>query len=316
MQSPRRKASSIICKPARPVKPVTRLDFKHLQATAAVVAATIAVVPPVLAGPWVQPRGGYFAKLNASYLYTRSEFDANGREVPILNSNPLVESAAYREVVLFTYAEYGWRDRLTVLGSVPFKIATSTRTEITEDASLRREVDVTNAGWSDLFLGARGALRKGRYPLALEAGVKVPLGYDAGPENGGPALGTGKPDFETALLAGFGASHVYGCARAAYRVCGGDLDDQVGFSAELGGSHRQVFAQALVEGWYTTGDIVALDVSSTMRIPNQDLLKLIASMGVWTAPHAAVLAEVYHVLDGRNTPTGTTVALGIVFRKP
>lgn len=316
MQSPGRNRASIIWKPAGPVKPVTRLKLKHLRLATAVVLATAGAASTAFGGPWVHPRGGYFAKFNASYLYTRTELDASGNEVPILSGNPLVESAAYREVALFTYAEYGWRDRVTLVGSVPFKIATSTRTEISQDASVRREIDVTNAGWSDLFIGSRGALRRGRYPAAIEAGVKIPLGYDTEPDNGGPALGTGKPDFEAAVAAGFGAAHVYGSARAAYRACGGTLDDQVGFSAEVGGSHGRAFGQALVEGWYTTGEIKPLEVSSTMRVPNQDVLKLIASAGVRTAAHTALVAEVYHVLDGRNTPTGTTVALAIVFKAP
>ena len=295
---------------------MTLISIRHWRIAAALVLAAGNLASPASAGPWVQQRGGYFAKFNASYLYTRNEFDAEGHEVPILDSNPLVQSAAYREVVLFTYVEYGWLDRLTVVGSIPFKIATSTRTEISDDASLRREIDVTNAGWSDLVIGARGALVRGRHPAAFEAGVKIPLGYDGSPDNGGPALGTARPDLEAALVAGFGAAHVYASARAAYRVCGGSLDDQIGFSAEAGGSHRGFFMQALVEGWYTTGDIEPLDISSTVMVANQDLLKLIVSAGVRTGARTSLVAEVYHVLDGRNTPTGTTVALAIVFRAP
>jgi hypothetical protein len=298
-----------------PVKRVMRRLFNFLPRVLAVVL-TASAAAPAWAGPWVQPRGGHYAKFSASYLYTTSELDADGNEVPLLETNELVQSAAYREVVLFGYVEYGWRDRMTVLASLPYKIATSRRTEISQDASILRDVDVTNAGLSDLSLGARGALLRGRRPVAIEAGLKLPLGYDDAPDNGGPALGTGKVDFEAALLAGFGARHVYGSARGAYRVNGGSLDDQVGFSAQLGGSYGRGFAQALVEGWYTTGEIAPLDVSSTVRVPNQDVLKLIASVGLRTGAHASVVAEVYHVLDGRSAPTGTTAALGIAITAP
>lgn len=308
---------SIIWKALGPVKRLTRRFIKNLRCYIAILAALATVAPRgVVAGPWVQPRGGYFAKFSASYLYTDTELDSDGNEVPLLDSNPLVRAAAYREVAISGYVEYGLEDRLTVLASVPFKIATSRRTEFSEDASLLRDVDVTNAGWSDLYLGARAALVRGRHPAAIEAGVKVPLGYEAAPENGGPALGTAKADFEVAVLAGFGARHVYGSARGAYRVAGGPLDDLIGFSAELGGSHGRVFAQALVEGWYTTGEIGTLEVSSTVQVPNQDLLKLIATLGLRTGAHTSVAAEVFHVLDGRNAPSGTTVALGIAFKAP
>ena len=311
-----RNGASIIGGGRAPVKPVTRRIYKHLCGLALLAGAATLAAATARAGPWVQARGGYFAKFNASYLYTRTEFDAHGNEVPLLHSNPLVRDAAYREVVLASYIEYGVRERVTVLGSLPFKIATSARTEISQDANVERKVDVTNGGWSDLFLGVRYALVRGSRPVAIEAGAKLPLGYASMPDNGGPALGTGKPDAEAALLAGFGAAHVYGSVRAAYRVMGGSLDDLAGFSAELGGSHRRLFAQAVLEGWYTTGDIVPLDVSSTMMVANQDLLKLIATAGMKTGTHTAVALEVYHVLDGRNAPTGTTVAAAIAFKTP
>ncbi len=296
---------------------MSRQFLKHLHCSGALLILLAAFGPgEAVAGAWVQPRGGYFAKFSASYLYTDTELDANGNEVPLLDTNELVRAAAYREIALSSYVEYGVRDRITVIGAVPFKIATSRRTEISEDASLVRDIDVTNAGWSDLYLASRTALLRGRHPAALEAGVKLPLGYEAAPENGGPALGTGEADFEVALLASFGARYVYASARGAYRVVGGSLDDTVGFSAELGGSYGRGFAQALIEGWYTTGEISTLDVSSTVQIPNQDLLKLIATLGVRTGAHTSLAAEIYHVLDGRNAPAGTTVALGIAFKSP
>ena len=284
-------------------------------AAAGALALVLVAAGRAHAGPWVQSRAGYFAKFSASYLYTTSEFDSHGDEVPILTSNPLVRSAAYREVDLSTYVEYGLLDRITVVGSLPFKIATSRRTEISTDATVIREIDVTNAGLSDLFLGARTALHRGPFPAAVEAGVKIPLGYERVPENGGPALGTGDPDGWVALLAGFGAASVYTSARVGYRVRGGDLDDEIGFGVDLGARRGRAFGQVVVEGSYTTGDIETLDVSSTTVVPNQDVLKLVVTAGARTGEHASVFAELYHMLDGRNTATGTTVAVGLVFAR-
>lgn len=298
-----------------PVKPWTATWRARLPAGVLFLGATCAATAAV-AGPWVQPRGGYFAKFSASYLYTQNELNSSGDKVPLLHANPLVQSGAYREVVLFSYAEYGVHDRLTLIGSLPFKIATSSRTEISSDAGSIREIDATNAGFSDLSLGARAALARGSRPVALEAGIKIPLGYQQMPENGGPALGTAKPDFEAALLAGAGAAHAYACVRAAYRVCGGTLDDQAGFNAEVGASHGRMFAQAVVEGWYTTGEIATLAVSSTQLAVNQDITKLIVTAGVRMSAHTALAAEVYHVLDGRNTAAGTTIALGFAIKTP
>jgi hypothetical protein len=267
------------------------------------------------AGPWTRSRGGHFAKFSASYLYTRTEFDSNGDEVALLTSNPLVQDAAYREVVLSSYVEYGMRDRVTLVGSLPFKVVTSTRTEISSDATVIREIDVTNGGLSDLLAAVRVALLRGRFPAAFEAGLKIPLGYESVPENGGPALGTGKVDATASVSAGLAGASVYAFAWTAYRARGGVLDDDVGFGLEAGAHSGRAFAQALIEGWYTTGDIEPLEVSATTVTPNQDLLKLVASAGVHTGEFASVAAEVYHVLDGRNTATGTTVAVALVLAR-
>jgi hypothetical protein len=275
----------------------------------------LALAEPSLAGPWTRTRGGHYARFSASYLYTDTEYDYRGNEVPLLTSNPLVQSAAYREVDFSAYVEYGLTDRLSVVGALPFKILTSRRTEISDLADLIREVDVTSGGLSDLSAGVRQALTGGRWPVSLEVMARVPLGYDATPDNGAPALGTGHADLSGALLAGTSARGMYVTASAAYRVRGGPLADDAGFAAQVGGSRGRVSGQALLEGWYSTVDPQELDVSSTMAVPNQDILKLIVSLGWQWTPQSAVVAEVYHVLDAKNAPAGTTAALGLVLTR-
>jgi hypothetical protein len=264
------------------------------------------------AGPWTQPRGGSYTKIALSYLYTRTEFDSQGNEVPLLTTNPLVRSAAYREVDLFGYMEYGIRDGWTLVGALPFKILTSQRTEISELADLVRNVDVTNAGLADLSIGVRRSLVRGRRPLSLEVVAQLPLGYDPTPDNDGPALGSGEPDIAASLLAGTNLRGLYATASAAYRVRGGPLANDIGFAAQVGGASGRLSGQALLEGWYSTVAPAPLDVSSTVAVTNQDVLKLILAAGWQTAPGAAVVVEAYHVIQGKNTATGTTVALALV----
>jgi hypothetical protein len=278
-------------------------------------ALTAALADAGQAGPWTREKGGYYSRFSASYLYTRSEFDAGGKEVPILTGNPLVQSAAYRDVSLSSYVEYGLRDRLTLVVSLPFKILTSQRTELSTDATILREVDVTNAGLADLWTGVRYALIRGRYPVAVEGSVKAPLGYDRTPDNGGPALGTGYADAELALAAGYGARFGYATLRAAYRVHGGDLDDAVVLAAEAGGHRGRGFAQLVLEAWRSTGEILSLDVSATAVVPNQDVTKLLATAGFEANARVALTLEAYHVLAGKNAATGTTVALALVMSR-
>jgi hypothetical protein len=232
-----------------------------------------------------------------------------------LTSNPLVRDAAYREVVLFSYVEYGISDDWTIIGALPYKILTSKRTEITELADLIREVDVTNAGLSDLTLGVRRALVRGTRPLAIDLLGSVPLGYDRSPDNGGPALGSGYADIGALLHAGVSLGGGYASASAGYRVRGGPLADVYGFGLQAGAGRDRVSGYALLEGWYSTVEPEPLDVSSTVAIANQDVLKLIVSVAFQITDNAAAVADAYHVLDGRNTPTGTTGALSLVLTR-
>jgi hypothetical protein len=283
---------------------------------AAALLALFAALPgAATAGPWLQKPGGYFVKAAFSYLYAESEFDHGGDEVPVLTSNPLVRSAAYREIVLNTYVEYGLDERATLVGSLPFKILTSRRTEITDLADLIREVDVTNAGFSDLHIGVRSPLLRGRHPVSGEVRVKVPLGYPKRPANSGPALGSAEVDVTASILAGTTLRGAYATASAAYRVRGGSLADDVGFSLQVGGARRRLSGQALVEGWYSTVDPAPLDESSTARAANQDVLKVIGTLGYRTAERATVAVEAYHILSGKNAATGTTVAAALILTR-
>ncbi|HEX5133461.1 MAG TPA: hypothetical protein VFX92_13380 [Candidatus Krumholzibacteria bacterium] len=286
-----------------------------LLAFAAAAAFLAASALPARGGPWVRPRGGHFLKISASYLYTTSEFNEHGDPVPLLTANPLVQDAAYREVAIATYLEYGISDRLSLIGYLPFKILTSRRTEISELADLIREIDVTNAGFSDLSLGVRRALRTGRTPVAIDLVGTVPLGYDREPDNSGPALGTGYPDLLASLQAGASLHALYASAAMAYRVRGGPLADDIGFTAQFGGARQRVSGYALVEGWYATVTPEALDVSSTTAPSNQDVLKFIASLSFAINQEASIATEVFHVLEGRNTPTGTTGSIALVLTR-
>jgi hypothetical protein len=278
-------------------------------------ALLLAIAATAWAGPWTRARGTSYTKFAASYLYTTSEYDANGNQVPILTSNPLVQSAAYRDVSLSSYVEYGVRDELTLVASLPFKILTSRRTELSSDANLEREVDVTNAGLADLWVSVRRALLRSRYPVSVEAGVKAPLGYDRSPDNGGPALGTGYPDAEFALSAGYGARHVYTAVRAAYRVHGGDLDDAAVLAVEVGGHRGAAFAKLEIDVWRSTGEILPLDVSATTVIPNQDVTTLVAAFGAAANEQVSIALEAYHVPAGKNVATGTTVAVALILTR-
>jgi len=283
--------------------------------SAATLAAALA--PDATAGAWLQAPGAAYLKISGGYLYTEHEYDSEGDKIDILSREPLIQDAGYRDIAFTGYLEYGLADRLTLAASLPFKILTSTRTEITEFADLTRDIDVTNGGFSDLRAGLRYPLQTAPFPLSIQSDVKIPLGYDAHPDNTGPPLGTGKLDLDLGLLAGVSLWPVPGYAGASvgYRFRGGDLADEILFGAEIGAGAGRFAARVVLDGSYSTERPEPLDGSSTTTLTNQDVLKLLPAIEFSAAAGTAVVAEAYHVLSGRNTAAGTTWVLGLVHRR-
>ena len=50
-------------------------------------------------------------------------------------------------------------------------------------------------------------------------------------------------------------------------------------------------------------------------VTDQDILKLAPAAGLLLTDEISIELEAFHILDGRNTVTGTTWAAGVVFRQ-
>lgn len=291
---------------------------------ATVLGMSVACLPADgLAGAWLQKRDSYYFKVSASYLSSTKELNFHGDEVEILSGDTLLTDTSYRDVGVSLYLEYGLDDRLTVVGTLPFKVLTSRRTEVSRVAGLDREVEAVNGGFGDLSLGLRYPLLTGSLPVSVQGAVKLPLGYDNRPENGGPPLGSGRVDLEGLLLAGLSLYPFpgYVTGGAGYRVKTGDLDDEVIFSVEAGAEWRRLMARVGIDGLYSTSDPPNLAasgggrVSSAVIVTNQDILKLTPGLSYSLSDEVSFVAEAFHILSGKNTVTGTTYSLGIVYRQ-
>jgi hypothetical protein len=283
----------------------------------AACAFAAAVPGGAAAGAWPQRPGASYFKIAGAYLYSEHEYDSQGEKVDILASEPFTTDTGYRDVSFTAYLEHGIDARLTLVGSLPFKILTSTRTETTGFADLSRAVEVTNGGLSDLSLGLRYPLQIEPFPVSVQGNVKVPLRYDAQPENGGPPLGSGALDLDLNLLAGASLWPVPGYVGASvgYRLRGGDLADEIVFNVEAGAGWERFAARVTLDGTYSTTRPEPLTESATTTVSNQDLLKLLPAIEFNLGAGTAIVSEAYHVLAGRNTVAGTTWALGLVLRR-
>jgi len=269
------------------------------------------------AGAWPQPPGASYIKIAGGYLYSEHEYDSQGEKVDILAGDPLITDTSYRDVSFTAYLEYGVGERLTLVGSLPFKILTSTRTETTAFADLTRAVDVTNGGLSDLRLGLRYPLQTAPFPVSVQGNVKIPLRYDARPDNAGPPLGSGALDLDLNLLAGASLWPLPGYVGASvgYRLRGGTLADEIVFTVEAGSGWERFAARVTLDGTYSTVRPEPLTESATTTLTNEDVLKLLPAIEFGLGAGTALVAEAYHVLAGRNTVAGTTWALGLVLRR-
>lgn len=288
--------------------------------TATALAASLVLVAlshsTAVGGAWVQKKRGYFFKLTGGYLYTTEEFDSSGAVQNIREGDEGITNTSYKEVSLTGYLEYGLTDRITMVANLPFKIVTSKRTEASTSDGPMRDIEVVTGGLSDLTLSARLLLAGRATPLSIQAGVKLPLGYDAAPPNEGAPLGSGEVDVEGHVMAGAGLWPIraYVTGQIGYRIrSGSGIADEYLFQVEGGFTPGNWLAKVTLEGGYsaeTPGD----QESSTVSVTNQDILKIIPTVAYRFHSRFAVGAEVFHTVSGRNTVTGTTYAAGIVFR--
>ena len=75
----------------------------------------------ILAGAWTQKVGGYYFKIETSYLKATKEFNHNGDELNILEERFIYKDASFRDISIRAYGEYGLFENLTLVGKIPFK---------------------------------------------------------------------------------------------------------------------------------------------------------------------------------------------------
>jgi hypothetical protein len=272
---------------------------------------------PVNAGAWVQEKYGYFFKLSGTYLYTNQEFDNEGNTRDIRANDDGVANTSYKEVTLTGYLEYGYTDRLTFVANLPFKITSSKRTELPSPENPPRNVDVVTGGLSDVIVSGRLLLFGRSTPLSIQAGVKIPMGYDRVPPDEGSPLGSGKVDVEGWVQAGASLYPVpaYFTGQFGYRMRGGTgISDEYLFQVEAGLTPSRWLLKATLDGIISATTPVDQE-SSTVTTTNTDVVKLIPTVGYSISPRFAVGAEAFITLHGKNTVAGITYVLGIVFSR-
>lgn len=292
------------------------------------ILALLSMSGAARAGAWVQKKHGYYLKIGANYLNTGDEYDHLGNRKSILQDLEVFENTSYQEFALFSYFEYGLTDNFTVVADAPFKVARSSRTEVSNYfVNGRRDTSFTTVGPGDLKLAGRLALFRTPAVVSLQSGVKIPLGYSTSKDKEGPTLGTGDVDFEGQLLVGqsFHPFPLYFTGGIGYRYRTGVLHDEVFYSIELGVTGRRANFKLSYDGLQNTstpqdiygGTIILPLPGGGGAVPlrlfgDQNLSKLNAALLYKLNDRLALDGQVFQMLTGKNIVAGTTFSLGVV----
>ena len=297
---------------SRPDSPRTRRPWIPL------AAILLASVPAQLhAGAWTQPPGGLYLKV-AGLSFRSGEFlDAEGERLA-RQEKPSMEELRDRNASV--YLEYGVRERLTLVASLPYKRLVHEKTEVRHFESLDTTItriypDENESGFADLEMRLRWRLLQDPAVVSVTLGGKLPMGYEMQEESNVP-LGTAEIDADTRLLVGKSLYPLPGYVTSAigYRRRGGIFSDELLYSFEAGFTHGNLLVKGVAEGVRTFGDCGATGAMG-MLIGDQNSLKLAPGI-IWSLSERLELgADLFHIVSGCNTAAGTTWALGLAFKR-
>ncbi len=284
---------------------------------------------PALAGAWPQQEGGYYLKIEGNYLTTGKELNFRGDRLDIFQERISFSDAAFSDGGIALYGEYGISSRVTALGKVPFKRLESER-EVQGGAYFESaaEREVTT-GFGDLDVGVRYGLFLEPVVVSLQGGLKLPLGYDPSPGDGGPPLGTGEVDSDLRVIVGKGFSpwSIYISAGAGYRMRGGIYHDEIIYEGELGMKSGRWLVKvgiAGVDNREAPQDLAGTPIVTPLPggggtfevlVGDQDYTQVNPALSYAVAPGKWFAVELLDVVAGKNTVDGTTLSLGIILTR-
>jgi hypothetical protein len=271
---------------------------------------------PASAQAWVQPEHGTYVKLTTSYLFSRQEFNYRGERQPVFADKIVAQDTWFRDISVMVYVEHGVADNLTLVASAPFKYLTTAETiGVNEQLRITRELGAP----ADLTLLLRQPLvRGGPFALSIQYGGWIPLGYEAKPANGAPALGTGKLQGEVGLYGGwsFYPTPAYTSAGFAYRRRQGALHDEVFYNIETGVTPGRFFGKLRFDGLQNVEDPPDLAlVDQDAVVGDQEIFQLSGEVNYRFFGGVAVTLEFFHTFAGKNTIAGTKYAAGLVWQR-
>jgi hypothetical protein len=264
-------------------------------------------------GAWTQPPGVAYVRAAYAWQSSRVRFDETGEKIGLEPPGSVRHDTEYRAREVRIYAEYGLLSRVTPYGSVAYK-----RVRIEEPVAVVRPrlvPGVTHAtdGFGDVYLGSRCRLSGGSIPMSAAVEVKLPSGYST---SANPALGNGEVDVTLRGLVGASIRWLYTTADLGWSQRGGDYQNELVYSAEIGGRFAESFYswRGVLRGRRALG-AVAPSAATTFdpSLASPRLLELSAAVGARVLPQLDVEVGAAQVLTGRNTLAGAVFELALAW---
>ena len=307
-------------------------------------ALLLAIAPTQLhAGAWTQAPGGMYFKIAGLSFRSQDYLDAGG-DRQVRAAKPSMEELS--DESMSAYLEYGLWERLTLVGTLPYKRLVYKKTEVKVfksdvlDTTITRiHPDENRSGLADLELRLRWRLLRNPAVISLALGGKIPLGYDVAQDSNGSLgtggiglgpspvdgalagadskvpLGTGEKDIDIRLLVGKSLYPFPGylTSTVGYRKRNGAFSDEFFYGFEAGVTYKRLLVKGVVEGIRTMGDCGAMGQGGL--VGDQDILKVAPGL-IWSlGKHLEIGVDLFHIAAGCNTAAGTTYAVGLAFKR-
>lgn len=268
-----------------------------------------------IAGAWTKPAGGAYLKLGSSAFWSDHGFDLRGQRV---------ESDTFflHAETLYGYAEVGLTDDVTLIGYLPYVVATNAHSS---------GIGFHTFGFGDALFGAQvRALEWQSLAVSARFEVKTPL-YEGAPSIQGrqsakvpgfprsatlfPALGDGQVDLAGYLSVGSGIPYItfvdgFVTVDVGYRMRSGPLTDAVVVNASGG-----------VWIWPRRALLMA-NTAWVATLPSADERRVTVGKGYWSAGPAVMVplfaglsleAGFDVVTAGVNAAGGMQALLGVSY---
>ena len=280
-------------------------------ATTLLLTTMVWFPPDARGGAWTQPTGRGYLRTSFAWQKSRVRFDENGKRIGLEPPGSVRHDTEYRAREIRLYGEYGLLSTFTPYGSFSYK-----RLRLLEPLAVVRPrlvpgVEHSTSGLGDVYLGGRYRLKGGVVPASVAAEVKIPSGYSAA-EN--PALGNAKADLTLRGLVGASSRSVYATADFGWTRRGGDFQDELLYSAEVGGR--------VVGGFYSWRGVLrgrrALGAPTAVNafdpsLTNPRVLEMSAVVGAEIFSGVDIEVGTSQAVSGRNSLAGAVFEVGVAW---